>query len=298
MNFNQLNYFIVLSQEKNFTKAAQRLFITQPSLSIQIKELERELNQQLIIRDKKALILTKEGTKFLEFAKRTMHDLENTKTSFDMNMNDGHLTLGLYWMFGYNGIGKILHDFYQEFPFISCPLEVNGSRILLDKVVKGELDAAVITGNYHNSDSMFQTFNKSLMFSLLDESPLVLVTNINSELSKLDEVSLDQLDGKRLMHISKDSNLFHVVNQYFTDNNIHPRLIGYSSQADVCMQTAHFGLGYSFVTQDTINHYEVYDDIKAIPIVPTISRQLYFISKKDNPNHAVSIFREYLKNHF
>ena len=57
MNFTQLKYAITLANEGNFTKAAEKLYITQPTLSIQIKELEKELNQTLFIRAKKSICL-------------------------------------------------------------------------------------------------------------------------------------------------------------------------------------------------------------------------------------------------
>ena len=96
MNFTQLKYVITLANEGNFTKAAEKLYITQPTLSIQIKELEKELNQTLFIRAKKNICLTKEGELFISFARQTLKNYQKCQNDMIIDQNiGGKLKIGL-----------------------------------------------------------------------------------------------------------------------------------------------------------------------------------------------------------
>ena len=89
MNFTQLKYAITLANEGNFTKAAEKLYITQPTLSIQIKELEKELNQTLFTRTKKSISLTKEGELFITFARQTLKNYQKCQNDMIIDQNIG-----------------------------------------------------------------------------------------------------------------------------------------------------------------------------------------------------------------
>ena len=144
MNFTQLKYAITLANEGNFTKAAEKLYITQPTLSIQIKELEKELNQTLFIRTKKSISLTKEGELFITFARQTLKNYQKCQNDMIIDQNIGvKLKIGLYWMFGYNGFGEIINQFIDEHPYVKCYLVIDGSVTLVEKILNDEIDVAV-----------------------------------------------------------------------------------------------------------------------------------------------------------
>ena len=79
MNINQLKYFIEFARIKNFSKAADKLEISQPALSLQIQKLEEEFQHQLVDRTKKPLGLTVEGELFYEKALKIMQQIEDLK---------------------------------------------------------------------------------------------------------------------------------------------------------------------------------------------------------------------------
>lgn len=79
MNFTQLNYLIAVAKYRNFTLAAKELYVTQPAITHQIRELEKELNVKLFIRNPKKVELTPEGEIFLEDAKRAVSIIEQSK---------------------------------------------------------------------------------------------------------------------------------------------------------------------------------------------------------------------------
>lgn len=112
MNFQQLKYALTLAQEKSFTKASEKLYITQPTLSFQIKALEDELNTPLFIRNRKGIQLTYEGELFIEFANETLQKFDKCQTKMEqLDQFGGNLTIGLYWMFGYTKYGHLMDAF-------------------------------------------------------------------------------------------------------------------------------------------------------------------------------------------
>ena len=294
MNLAQLRYFKVLAEIGNYTKASERLFITQPTLSIQIRELEKEVGTTLFYRTKKETTLTKEGEIFLEFVNDTLTNYKNTLDEIFSKDMYGSFSLGLYWMFGYNDIGSILDRFYKTYPKIRTDITVDGSVRLIESVLDDKLDAAIVTGAYDIDDRSFIDLKKRLKIIEIGVSDLVLLANKNSALAKKEAVRFEELDGEPLMHIAKASNIYGAVNGYLLDHDIHPKIIGNSSQGDICHQIAKFDLAYAFVTRNTYDHFKDKDDIVALSLVPKIERQLYFIHREGVQNDAVTVFKEHL----
>lgn len=299
MNFTQLKYAIVLANEENYTRASQKLYITQPTLSIQIKELEKELNQTLFIRNKKRISLTKEGEIFINFAHQTLNNYQKCQNEMLIdNHTKGSLKIGLYWMFGYNGFGEIINKFTKEYNQINCLLVIDGSVTLLDKILNDQLDVAIITGTYNIDDLEYLTLQKYLNIMPIEESYLVLLANKNSELATKKTITLNDLDKRNLFNISKKSNIYKLVSDYFKNNNIKPNIIGNSSEADICFQVAKYNLAYSFVTAKTYEQYADKESIIALNILPRITRKLYMVSSINNKAHTLQVFKDYIYKHF
>lgn len=299
MNFTQLKYAITLANEGNFTKAAEKLYITQPTLSIQIKELEKELNQTLFIRTKKSITLTKEGELFITFARQTLKNYQKCQNDMIIDQNiGGKLKIGLYWMFGYNGFGEMINQFIDEHPYIKCYLVIDGSVTLVEKILNDEIDVAIIVGTYSIDDNEYINLSKSLDLSPLGESPLVLLANKNSELATKKTITLDELDNLPLFNVSKKSNMHQMIDDYFKKNDIKPNIIGNSSEAEICFQIAKYNLAYSFVTASTYENYADKENVVAVNILPSITRKLYMISSKSNTSQPLEIFKNYIQSNF
>lgn len=292
MNQTQLKYFITLANEKKFTLAATKLYITQPTLSQQIKQLEEEVGQELFIRTHKEVTLTQAGKIFYEYALNANKQWELciqklNDTSKDKN---GLLSIGLFWTFGYNHIDELLTKFQSNYPNIDLHLSIDGSTFLIDKVISKQLDCAFITGCYLPNDKEFNFLSNHLNFTLLMESPLVCIANENSKLANKKSLTYKDFDNEPIIYISQASNMYTIFNKCMNDFNCKPKIIGYSSQADINIQVARSNIGYAFMTMDTyknINH----EKVKAIPLLPRINRQIYLISNKESKNNSIELLK-------
>ena len=144
MNFATLEYFEMLARERSFTRAAERLHITQQSLSSHIAKLEDELGSQLVIRHV-PLELTYAGEVFLGYASTIREQYTMMQQEFwDISQNDeGLLRVGIAFTRGRTILPDIIMAFHQTHPHICVELVEGTNEALRQKLVDGEVDLAI-----------------------------------------------------------------------------------------------------------------------------------------------------------
>ena len=144
MNFSSLEYFQVLCQERNFTRASERLHLTQQSLSAHIAGLEKELGCQLIVRHV-PLELTYGGEALLRYAKAFLKDHEAMRREFcDISQNQkGVLRVGAGAARGQVLLPKAVARFQKRFPHIRIDLTEGANDALHQALLQGTVDLAI-----------------------------------------------------------------------------------------------------------------------------------------------------------
>lgn len=145
----QLRIIKALASEKNFTRAAEILFISQPSLSKQLKILETRLGILLINRNSNKVSLTDAGKLFLQYAERILALCEESCRALnDLQQGDrGSLTVGASQTIGTYLMPRVLALFAQSYPQISLKVQVDTTRIIAKDVVDQNIDIAVVGGD-------------------------------------------------------------------------------------------------------------------------------------------------------
>lgn len=144
MNFSSLSYFEVLAHERSFTKAAQKLHITQQSLSSNISKMEQELGCQLVVRHV-PLELTYAGEVLLRYAVSFRENYTAMQQEFcDITQNQsGTLRIGVTYTRGRTILPDIIQAFQAIYPAISIDLVEDSNDALRRKLVEGEMDLAI-----------------------------------------------------------------------------------------------------------------------------------------------------------
>lgn len=144
MNFASLSYFEVLAQELSFTKAAQRLHITQQSLSSNVAKMEQELGCQLVVRHV-PLELTYAGQVLARYAASFREEYTTMQQEFcDISQNQkGVLRVGVTYTRGRTIMPAIVQEFHKLFPAIRIDLVEDTNDVLRRKLVEGEMDLAI-----------------------------------------------------------------------------------------------------------------------------------------------------------
>ena len=150
MELRTLRYFITVAQELNITRAAEKLNMSQPPLSNQIRGLEEELGAPLFIRGKRRLTLTAEGELLLRRARQLLDLEEKTQQELSAMQNgmSGTVNLGLVEGRAPYLAARWIAGFQEEFPLVRYSLWNGSSDDVLDRLHKGLADLAVIAAPY------------------------------------------------------------------------------------------------------------------------------------------------------
>lgn len=219
MELRTLRYFSVVAREKNITKAAQLLNMSQPPLSSQIHNLEEELGVALLIRGKRHLELTPEG-ELLQLRAQQILDLEEKTCQEIRSMRNnmtGTLCIGLVEGRAPYFAAELISGFLEEFPLVRYNLWNGSGDDVIDRLNKGLADVAIIAAPYDT---------EHLDSIKLGEEPWVAMIpagNLLSERSE-EEISLSELVGQPLIVPSRKSRI-QAIRQWFSEIGAEPSIL-------------------------------------------------------------------------
>lgn len=141
MELRQLKYFVTVAKTLNFSEAAKKLFITQGTLSQQVKQLEDELGSQLLSRTSHSVALTEAGEELLPIAKRTLDESENCRRKMSelRGVLTGSLSIGVTHSFSVL-LGGAVRDFIKKYPGVKLKIYYKTATELMEMLKDGDLD--------------------------------------------------------------------------------------------------------------------------------------------------------------
>lgn len=147
MDLRQLRYFTACVQTGSISAAARQCKISQPSLSQQIKVLEEDLGEALLIRQTRGVVPTAAGKLLHTHAERLLREEEMLRAQFSQrsNLQSGSLTFGIIPTIAPYLLPRILGPFRQLYPSIKIAVQENQTAELIDSVAKGELEFAILS---------------------------------------------------------------------------------------------------------------------------------------------------------
>jgi LysR family hydrogen peroxide-inducible transcriptional activator len=145
MTITQLKYVLAVAEQQNFTKAAQKTFVTQPTLSMQIQKLEDELDIQIFDRSKKPIELTSIGHKIVIQARSIVNEAERMQDIVDQDKGfiGGEFKLGMIPTIMPTLLPMFLKNFTNRYPKVQLKIEEHTTENIITKLMDGHLDAAI-----------------------------------------------------------------------------------------------------------------------------------------------------------
>lgn len=149
MEFRQLETFVRVAELKSFSKAAQEIFLTQPTVSEHIRQLESELNTKLFLRTKREAILTPAGKFFLKHARKILGFRRQVALEMGQfsNVAEGELTLGASSIPGEYILPQVIGTFHKKFPKIKTELLISDSKEAMEWVLDRKCEIGFIGFN-------------------------------------------------------------------------------------------------------------------------------------------------------
>ncbi|NEE51928.1 LysR family transcriptional regulator, partial [Streptomyces sp. SID8455] len=146
MHFQQLTYFVAVAETLHFTRAAEAVHVSQPSLSQQIRALETELGAELFSRARGNIALTDAGEALLPLARRILADAETARHEVQelVQLRSGRVRLGATPSLCTGLLPDVLRAFHDRHPGVRLLLEEGGSHDLVRQLARGALDLALV----------------------------------------------------------------------------------------------------------------------------------------------------------
>lgn len=271
MELRQLEYFRVASHLKNITRAAQRLRVSQPNITVAIKKLEAELGIQLFDRSQKQLSLTPEGKVFLKRIEVALRNIEDAVLEVDdyKQLQKGTIKIGIPPMMGAYLFPKVFSGFRQLHPNLDVLLYEEGSLTIREKLESDELDFGIIIvpESVPNLNVVKMSRNQ-LMVCVSQQSPLADKNAITSE----------DIAESDLIMMKEGSYLRRVVQSKLFAMKISPRTVLESGQIVTIKGLVAHQVGIAFLLDFICENST---DIKAIPFCDPIFVDIGLAYKKE-----------------
>ena len=247
MELRQLKYFVMSAEYLNFSEAAKHLFITQGTLSQQIKQLEYELGFPLFLRNSRHIVLTEAGEEFLPFAQKTIRDAEDgVQRLYDLrNVKAGTLRVGVTYSLS-SVLTEGLLRFMKQYPNIKLEICYETVNRLLELLKRRKLDFVL---SYKPVDEMPEIDTIALF-----ENSLSAVVSSTHHLAARKEITLDELSKcplvlpsrelqARMMldHLLQGKNISLTSQVELNETNILLQLVSTGSYVTVLSTSAVFG---------------------------------------------------------
>src|SRR4051812_46560238 len=199
MELHQLRYFVAVADTENFTRAAERSHVSQPSLSQQVSKLEGEVGHKLFHRLGRKAVLTEAGTAFLERARRILFEVENAAKELSDHPSLGRrITVGAVQTVMPYLITPLISSLRRSHPNLLVDSQEDFRVDLVRAVVEGDLDLAVVP--------MPVKAPRISVEPLLSE-PLLLVVGKNHPIASRSEISINDLAAETFVSLGDSSSL-------------------------------------------------------------------------------------------
>ena len=248
---HQLRILKAVATEKNFTRAAAILYLSQPSLSKQIKILEKNLNTLLINRERNKISLTESGKVLLQYSNRILALCEEScRAMVDLKNGDrGNLHVGASQTIGTYLMPRILALFAQNYPQIDLNVQVNSTRIIAKKIINQEIDIAVVGGEISDDLKKYLTIEPFVY----DE--LCLIISKSHPFARKTKIQKEDLYCLDFITLNSNSTIKKFIDKILIQNQIDTKQLKTILQLNSIegIKTAvSLGLGAAFLSSSAI----------------------------------------------
>lgn len=289
MTLAQLRYFCTAARYHSITKAAQALFVTQPTLSIAIRELEKEFSVTLFTHANNHLSLTEEGEVFYRRASDILSSCEDLHAEYARSASARRsVRIGIPPMLSTVFFPELLDAFHAQYPDIWLELLEYGSVRCCDLVQDEVIDLGLVNMELPHIDK----FNTMVLVS---EQLLFGVCGTH-RLAGAREITLKELDGEPLILYNQDSVQNRILQAQFDALRITPRIVMRSSQIPTILKFLRRGRCGAFFYKDMM---PIMPEVTGIPLSPEIEARAGLVWKRGRYiSTGTQSFLDFCRKHY
>ena len=243
MELRQLNQFVAVAESLNFRRAAERLHMAQPPLSVAMRKLEEELGTQLFERQARGVALTAAGSEVLRLARQCLGTAQALKAAAQSAAGgeSGLLRVGFVGSATYSLMPRLLPAFRARYPRVDLVLRESTNLELLALVEAGDLDIGLVRYPTHAASE--------LRFQLVENDVFCAVMSADHSLARRKRVTLAALAREPLIDYgsTKVPGLHAMVMLAFEQAGLHPRVVQEATQVQTVISLVQSGMGIALV---------------------------------------------------
>lgn len=285
MNENDLHFLTTLSHERNLTKAAEKLFISQPALSYRIRALEKELGVPLFLRSKSGIDLTPQGEYLVDFASKQYSQILRMKEeiqAIDSETLVGTVHLGASLVFTQYELPQIIKQFNDLYPKVKFSITSSHSSNIFTKLNNEEINVGIIRGDFKWYEEKNELFTE----------PICIASAYNFLINDLPDLP-------RIKFVT-DPILYHQINQWWNERySVESRNIIETSNTGTCIELLKAGVGYAIIPSLGLQDFNGYIEPIRWQNGEQFKRQTnIYTSTKSNLLPVVRVFKDFVIDYY
>ena len=218
MELRHLRYFLAVADKLSFTRAADHLRVTQPTLSHQVKALEEEIGSVLFDRVGRRVYLTRSGETLRKYAQHALNAINSATTAISEleGLTHGTLTIGVFESFSGSLLPPLLAEFSRLYPGVHVTVRQLPAGQLEEQLDKGDLDLGI---------AYSPPATDNIVAEKLFDEPLVLVVGTKHPLAHKRKIHMAALDGEPLMLLTAEFPSRRLLESHFSSVGAKPRIV-------------------------------------------------------------------------
>ncbi len=284
----QLRIFVSAAKHLNFTRAAEEVHISPPAISMQIKEIELQVDAPLFIKEGRKLKLSPAGEYFLNHARHILQTLNESEKVINQ-IKGTHIEIikvGIISTAQYF-LPQVLKQFRKKHSEYKIILEIRNREQLVELLRDGQIDIAIMGLVPKEIDTKVYT---------ITNHPHVFISNLDHSLTHLKKIRPEALNDFDFISREKGSGTRAHMETFIQDHDINPNIIMEMSSNESIKQAVIAGLGLSFVSHHTIASEIKHGQLKVLEVINTpINRKWHVVTL--NPmsiNRSVELLKDFI----
>lgn len=287
----EMKTFIAVVEENNFTRAGEKINLSQPSVSLHINKLEKYFDETLINRSskEKKIHITENGKILYMRIKEILKVIEDTKEEFQLekNMLTGKVKIGASFTVGENYLPKLIGKIKTNNPFLNIEVYIKNTKEILEEIDNLEMDFAIVEGD----------FDKSIYeYKVLHEDEMILACSKQLE-EKIEQMKFADMDKLSWVFREEGSGTRASGIEFLKEINVLPKDILVMGSNNSIKEYLRYGLGITFISKLVVFEYIESNYISWIKRELSYKRKYYLVKKKlERKNHKIEVILKELED--
>lgn len=292
MEFRQLEILRAIAETRNFTRAGERVGLTQSAVSQQIKALEAELGEPLLVRTSKRVEISRAGELVLAHAERIFNELEAVRAAFkgSKTLAASRLRVAVATQALVHLFAPTYAEFIRLYPQVELFFRTTANTSETIKQVRANA-----------ADVGFASLpirSRQLTVRRLFDDELVLVVSKDHPFANKSSVEPEELASERFVLYEQNVSVRHVTDAFFEEVQIEPFVVVESNDTDFILRMVAKGIGISFMPAWAVTEGVRQDSVRSLGVAGHhLRRSVAIFYLKSNPSAAVRTFLSFLQEH-